>query len=56
MHYACARGPVVGQSFYVISLNYLLYLCGLFTLFAQKNRNLWILSHAGGWLLDREFD
>jgi hypothetical protein len=38
MHYACARGPVVGQGFYAIYVNYLRYFCGLFTLFAQKNR------------------
>jgi hypothetical protein len=34
----CARGLVARRSFYVISVNYLHYFCGLFTLFTQKNR------------------
>jgi hypothetical protein len=38
MHCACARGPVAGQGFYAISVNHLRLLCGLFTLFVQKNR------------------
>jgi hypothetical protein len=33
---ACARGPVAGQSFYAISVNYLHYFYRVFTLFAQK--------------------
>jgi hypothetical protein len=58
MHCACTHDLVVGWGFYAISVNYLRYLCGLFMLFAKKrqNRNLWLASHAGGWLLDREFD
>jgi hypothetical protein len=35
---------------YTISVDYLHYLR------KKQNHNLWLVSHAGGWLLDREFD
>jgi hypothetical protein len=38
MHLRVCTGPVFGQGFYAISMNYLGYLCELFMLFAQKNR------------------
>jgi hypothetical protein len=31
-------GPVVGQGFYAIFMNYLHYLCEIFIIFAQQNR------------------
>jgi hypothetical protein len=36
--------------FYAISVNYLCHWQ------KKQNHNSWLASHAGGWLLDREFD